>query len=204
MTARIEPLSDRNVAAVGKLLAASHLEYPAYRVLWPNPKSRMRALTAYLTAIASDAASWGGAVLAKEGDCEVGVALWLPPGRYPLSARRRARQSLAGLRMGVTSPRPTVALARIGARIAQGSWAEPTWYLRAMGVHPDARGRGVGALLLAPVLAGADEQGARCALHTSEPSIVPYFQRHGFRMCGAELLTRRGSVSYLPMVRLPR
>lgn len=203
MTARIEPLRDRNVRAVGRLLAASHLEYPAYRALWPNPRSRMRALTVYLTAIARDAASWGGAVLAKDGDLEVGVALWLPPGAFPLSTARKVRMGPSWLRLGLTAPRSTATLGLLGVRIARG-WVDPTWYLRALGVHPDARGRGVGALLLAPVLAGADEDGARCALHTSDPKIVPYFQGHGFRMCGRELPVRRGAASYLPMVRPPR
>jgi GNAT superfamily N-acetyltransferase len=204
MTARIEPLQDRNAVAVGRLLAASHLDHPAYEVLWPNPKSRMRALTAYLTVIARDAASWGGAVLAKDGDLEVGVALWLPPGAFPLSAARMARLSPTWLRMGLAAPRPTAALGLLGARMARGDWAEPTWYLRAIGVHPDARRAGVGSLLLAPVLAGADEEGIRCALHASDPRMVPYFQRHGFRTDGRELLVRRGAASYLPMVRLPR
>jgi GNAT superfamily N-acetyltransferase len=204
MTARIEPLRDINAVAVGRLLAASHQDYPAYQVLWPNPKARQRALRTYLTAIAKDAASWGDAVLAKDGNQEVGVALWLPPGAFPLSATRKARLLPTMLRMAAGSPRGTIALGVIGNRASRGDWSEPTWYLRAMGVHPDARRRGVGALLMAPVLARADEEGARCKLHTSDPGIVPYFQRHGFRLTGPEVPVRAGAASYLPMIRMPR
>jgi GNAT superfamily N-acetyltransferase len=203
MTARIEPLLVRNAAAVGRLLAASHLNCPAYQVLWPNSTTRARALTTYLTTIARDAARCGGAVLAKDAGTEVGVALWLPPGAFPLSIVRKVALTPAMLRMAAAGPRAAATLGLLGARIARGSWAEPIWYLRAIGVHPDARRRGVGALLLAPVLARADEESAHCRLHTCDPSIVPYFQRHGFRMCGRELPVRRGAASYLAMVRQP-
>jgi GNAT superfamily N-acetyltransferase len=204
MTARIEPLRDQNSAAVGRLLAASHHDYPAYQALWPNPMTRARVLGTYLTAVARDTASWGGAVLAKEGSTEVGVALWLPPGAFPLSALRKLRLVPAMLRVAARAPWAAAGLGAAGSRIAGGDWREPTWYLRAMGVHPDARRRGVGALLLAPVLARADEEGARCGLHTSDPSVVPFFQSHGFRLGGQELPVRGGAASYLAMVREPR
>jgi GNAT superfamily N-acetyltransferase len=204
MTARIEPLRDRNAAAVGRLLAASHLRYPAYEALWPNPRRRERALVTYLTAIARDAAEAGDAVLAKDGSTEVGVALWLPPGAYPLSTARKARMLPSMLRVAASSgPPAALALGRVGGRMARSGWGRRIWYLRAMGVRPEVRRRGVGALVLAPVLARADEEGFACALHTSDPSVVPFFQRHGFRILGRELPVRRGAASYLAMVRHP-
>jgi GNAT superfamily N-acetyltransferase len=204
MTARIEPLQGTNAAAVGRLLADSHLNYPAYAALWPNPRARHAALRRYLTAIAWDAASWGDAVLAKDSSREVGAALWLPPGAFPPSTARKIRLLPVMTHLALRSPRGAAALALVGARMGRHLRSEPGWYLRAMGVHPDSRGRGVGALLLAPVLARADEEGAPCALHLSDPVMVPYFQRHGFRLCGNELPVRGGVASYLPMVRLPR
>jgi GNAT superfamily N-acetyltransferase len=204
MTARIEPLRGTNAAAVGRLLADSHLSYPAYAALWPNIRTRESALRRYLTAIARDAASWGDAVLAKDGSREVGAALWLPPGAFPPSAARKLRLLPVMVRVALRSPGGAAALGLIGVRMGRQRRSEPGWYLRAMGVHPDSRGRGVGALLLAPVLARADEEGAPCALHLSDPAMVPYFQRHGFRLSGRELPVRGGLASYLPMVRLPR
>jgi GNAT superfamily N-acetyltransferase len=207
MTARIEPLRGRDARVVGSLLAASHLTYPAYQALWPNPSVRARVLRAYLTAIARDAAVWGGAVLAKDGIDPVGATLWLPPGAFPLSLSRKLRLSPALLRMAADAPRSAIAFGLIGGRLARGSWAEPVWYLRAMGVRPEARRRGVGSLLLAPVLASADEEGAQCRVHISDPSAVQFFQRYGFRRCGREIpvYRRRPGVraSYLAMVRPP-
>jgi GNAT superfamily N-acetyltransferase len=204
MTARIEPLRGANAVAVGRLLADSHLNYPAYAALWPNPRARDSALRRYLTALARDAASWGDAVLAKDAGREVGAALWLPPGGFPPSAARKIRLVPVMMRMALRSPRSATALGLLGARMGRQTRSQPGWYLRAMGVRPESRGRGVGALLLAPVLARADEEGTPCALHLSDPAMVPYFQRHGFRLAGRELPVRGGVASYLPMVRLPR
>ncbi|WP_028936644.1 GNAT family N-acetyltransferase [Pseudonocardia spinosispora] len=207
MTARIEPLRVRDAAAVGRLLADSHHDYPAYQALWPKPGVRARVLRGYLTAIARDAAVWGGAVLAKDGRDVVGATLWLPPGRYPLTWSRKLRMTSAMLRMVSAGPARAASFALLGARMARGNWTEPTWYLRAMGVHPDARRRGVGSLLLAPVLARADEEGAWCRLDISDPAGVHFLQRYGFMLCGTEVTVRgRGgaeSASYLAMARPP-
>jgi GNAT superfamily N-acetyltransferase len=206
MTARIEPLRERDAAAAGELLAASHDAYPAYQVLWPNPQVRRRVLCGYLTGIARDAAAWGGAVLAKDGPDAVGATLWLPPGAFPLAVSRKLRLTPSMLRMAGRGPRSALSFALLGARLARGGGTGPSWYLRAMGVRPEARRRGIGALLLAPVLARADEEGVRCRLHLADPTAVPYYQSHGFQLTGLEvpLPWHAGSASYVAMVRAPR
>jgi GNAT superfamily N-acetyltransferase len=207
MTARIEPLRGQDAHTVGWLLAASYGADPAFRSLWPDSGVRARVLRALLTASARDAARCGGAVLAKDAVGAVGVALWLPPGMYPLSMARLALQASALTRAAVAAPfaftRYTSVSARLARDVSPKRTGELVWYLRAMGVHPRARRRGVGALLLAPVLARADEEGARCRLHTSDPANVPYYERFGFRVTPPELPVRRGGPRYLSMIRPP-
>jgi GNAT superfamily N-acetyltransferase len=207
MTARIEPLRGQDARTVGWLLAASYGADPAFESLWPDSGVRARVLRALLTASAKDAARCGGAVLAKDGVGAVGVALWLPPGMYPLSTARLALQASALTRAAVAAPFAFSRYATVSARLARDVSPKRTheldWYLRAMGVHPRARRRGVGALLLAPVLARADEEGARCRLHTSDPANVPYYERFGFRVAPPELPVRRGGPRYLSMIRPP-
>jgi len=207
MTARIEPLRDTDARAVGWLLAASYGADPAYRAIWPDSAARRRALRALFTASARDAARCGWAVLAKDGMGEVGVALWLPPGSFPLSVVRHTRQTPALARAAAAAPGAFPRYAAVATRLARDISAgagRPDWYLRAMGVHPRARRRGVGALLLTPVLARADEEGARCRLHTADPANVPYYERFGFRVHPPELRVRRGGPGYLRMDRPPR
>jgi hypothetical protein len=64
---RIEPLSTDNAAAAGAVLSASHHNYPAFRVEFPNPRVRRRVLLPFQTAAARDVAVYGsllGAYLA--------------------------------------------------------------------------------------------------------------------------------------------
>lgn len=56
----------------------------------------------------------------------------------------------------------------------------PHWYLDGLGVAPNAQGKGIGSLLLQPILQQADRQGEICYLFTSTDRAVKFYQRHGF------------------------
>ena len=56
----------------------------------------------------------------------------------------------------------------------------PHWYLEGLAVSPNAQGKGIGGLLLQPVLKQADRQGEICYLFTSTDRAVKFYQRHGF------------------------
>jgi ribosomal protein S18 acetylase RimI-like enzyme len=56
----------------------------------------------------------------------------------------------------------------------------PHWYLDGLAVSPNTQGKGIGGLLLQPVLKQADRQGEICYLFTSTPRAVKFYQRHGF------------------------
>jgi GNAT superfamily N-acetyltransferase len=63
-----------------------------------------------------------------------------------------------------------------------GKHAPPRhWYLMIVGVHPDVRGRGLGAALLAPVLKRADAEKVPVCLDTAQPKVGPLYARLGFR-----------------------
>lgn len=54
------------------------------------------------------------------------------------------------------------------------------WELATLGVHPSARGRGLGSALLAEGLRRVDAAGGSCTLETSDPRNVELYSRHGF------------------------
>ena len=81
------------------VLSASHHNYPAFRVEFPNPRVRRRVLLPFQTAAARDVAVYGSLLGAYLDNDLVGVALWQPPGRFPLSALRKARMTPALLRV---------------------------------------------------------------------------------------------------------
>ena len=79
----------------------------------------------------------------------------------------------------------------------------PHWYLEGLGVSPNAQGKGIGGLLLQPVLQQADRQGEICYLFTSTDRAVKFYQRHGF-LVREELRVLNDAPSLWMMMRSPQ
>jgi GNAT superfamily N-acetyltransferase len=199
---RIRPLTARDASAGGAVLAASHGEYPAFRALFPDPHVRSRVLRPFQTAAVRDAARYGIAAGAYLGDRLVGVALWQPPGRFPLGPLRKARMVPALLRVAIAAPRAFPQFARSGATLEKAFPDEPVWYLQALGVHPDAQRRGVGAALLSAGLAVVDADHAACHLHTSDAANLEYYRRWGFQLTQPAFTAGGGGPTYYGMTRV--
>ena len=107
----IRSLTMADVAAAGAVLAASHAEYPAFRVDFPNPNVRRRVLLTFQTAAVRDVIRYGKAIGAYLDDRLAGVALRQPPGQFP-SALRQARMAPALLRVAAVAPRAFPGLPR--------------------------------------------------------------------------------------------
>jgi GNAT superfamily N-acetyltransferase len=198
---RVHQLSADDAATAGALLAASHRDYPAFLAEFPDPRVRNRALTPFQTAAARDAATHGSAAGAFLDDHLVGVALWQPPGRFPLSPLRKARMTPALLRVAIAAPRAFPRFARSGAALERALPDEPVWYLLALGVQPNAQRRGVGAALLAAGLAVVDANHIACHLHTSDPANVEYYLRWGFELTQPAFPAGPGGPTYYGMTR---
>jgi len=110
-----------------------------------------------------------------------GGAFWDPPGTWKspwwelVSAApilvpaigRRIPRSLKGLEL-----------------IERAHPREPHWYLAMLGTDPTHQGKGVGAALMAPILARCDAEGTPAYLESSKADNVPYYERHGFTVTG--------------------
>jgi len=112
-----------------------------------------------------------------------GVAVWLPPGAFPRSARR---------------------LLRYTAGTARLHPAQPYWYLEVVGVDPAARGLGIGTRLLEPVLALADETGQPYYLETMTERNVGWYRGLGFEVMEAGVRFVPGGPPDWTMMRPPR
>ena len=198
---QIAPLSPKQAAQAGRVLAASHADYPSFRYLFPDAAVRCGVLRIFMVAAARDAARYGHALVAHDDHRFLGVALWMPPGGYPLSLGRQLQMMPALLAVAVIARAAFWPFARVGATLETSHPDNRAWYLQALGVHPQAQRRGVGRQLLAPVLALADATGLECRLHTSDPANVEYYRRFGFEVSRRALHMFPEGPSYISMVR---
>lgn len=201
---RIGAISPGLASEAGDLLAASHADYPSFTHLFPDPSRRRRVLRPFMSAAARDAALHARAIAAYDDGGIIGVALWMPPGTFPLSFGRKARMAPALVRAALSARGAFPAFARVGAILEKAHPRESSWYLQAMGVHPRAQRRGVGRRLLTPTLALADESALPCHLHTSDPANIAYYERFGFEVSQPAIEVFAHGPHYIGMTRLPR
>ena len=198
---RTDLLSANDAPTAGALLTASHGDYPAFRAVFPDSRMRSRVLGPFQTAAARDAIRHGSAVGAFLDDQLAGVALWQPPGRFPLSPPRKARMAPALAQAAIAARGAFPRFARSGATLERTFPNQPVWYLQALGVHPSRQRQGVGAALLAAGLAVVDADNLACHLHTSDPANVEYYRRWGFELTQPAFPAGAGGPTYYGMTR---
>lgn len=178
----VRPLTGSRVEArqAAAVLAAAFDTDPVYGCVVPDPQRRARALRALFALAIADARRCGAVDVAVDGRELVGVAVWLPPGRFPLDAKRKALAIPGILRLLAAAQASFGRIARLGAAVEALHRVERAWYLQVLGVHPDAARRGFGGALLHRGLVRADRRGSPVRLDTAVPAAVALYRRAGF------------------------
>jgi GNAT superfamily N-acetyltransferase len=189
--------------AAADALCASHADYPAFRAVFPDAQRRLRALRPFFRATVADGIPFGAVYAAGEGRIVQAVAVWLPPGAFPWSPRRKARATAAFLRVMAADPRSFRRFTQFGANAEKAHPSDPHWYLEVLGVRPECQRQGLGSLLVKPVLERADADGLPCFLETSERANVPYYERFGFAVVDDHLLLVPDGPAHVSMRRPP-
>jgi GNAT superfamily N-acetyltransferase len=132
-----------------------------------------------------------GHVYVPSGSPDAGGALWAPPDRDVLHDEARIGELIALVRdeIGVD---PTPRLMEL-ARAAEYRPQVPHFYLGILGVAASARGGGLGAVLVSPILAACDAAGIPAHLESSNPRNIGFYERLGFETvdeyrCGGDPL----------------
>lgn len=175
-------LSDDLLEEAAGVLARSFRGNPNFVDLFPDEKIRVRVLPRLQRACLRDALKFGRAYAAIRSGRLVGVAVWMPPGAFPLSLRRQLRVMPDMVRILGAAPRSVLRLARFMSSVVGLHPAQPYWYLEVVGVDPDAQGMGIGTRLLAPGLALADQAGQPCYLETMTERNVRWYRKLGFEV----------------------
>ncbi len=184
-------------------LAASLADDPFYLAITadfaPDAQGRRAVLSQYLDYSLREAQRSGQCTLLQ--DERLGAALWTLP--RPAEAEATDAQAKVDYLQTVLGPRGMdnyrQIIAFMGAR-ASGVGLEGAWYLSILGIDPASQGQGLGARLLAPTLAAADQAGVACYLETFSARNESFYARAGFSAIASHLEPVTGA-PYTIMVR---
>ncbi|WP_207004648.1 GNAT family N-acetyltransferase [Trinickia mobilis] len=177
MTQRIE---NANLATyeleLAGMLARAFEQDPLARYVFPDDAVRRRRLISvyrlYLRVFAR-----GGRVLVN--DARSAAALWLPPGRYPLTWAQHLR--LLPRMLWATGATGFAAATRVLDHLdSMHPAGKPFWYLGVLGVDPASQHRGLGSELLRVGLRVCDQEDVAAYLETAEPGNLSFYARFGF------------------------
>ncbi len=198
------PLPPSSLPAAARLYARAFSADPLMVHYLPDPAVRAQALPAFMHVALRYTHSHGEVWAAQNADGLAGVACWLPPGHWELSAWGMVRSALGVVTLGqawqilrsfTRSGARGSFLGQVSAmeskidRIHRTTLPVPHWYLMILGVDPACQGQGIGSRLIAPQLARARAAGLPCYLETMLERDVAFYRKNGFTVAyDADLL----------------
>jgi ribosomal protein S18 acetylase RimI-like enzyme len=192
ITATIESVTESNVADVVAVEVLAFNADPTSRWLYPEPRQ-------YLTYFPQFISIFGGKAFEHNtayyiGDY-VGAALWFPPGIEP-----DAEPLVDLIQHSVVEQKQADRLALL-EQMGHHHPTESHWYLAILGVSPKQQGKGYGSALIQNILQECDRTQTPAYLESSNPSNVPFYERHGFEVIGT--IQAGTSPMLFPMIRYP-
>ena len=137
-------------------------------------------------------------------DPSIGAAVWvLPAASLVRDAESRAKAAFLTEVIGAHGAENYHRIIDFMRSRASAVIDESAWYLSIVGVAPSAQGHGIGARLIEPTLAEADEAGVNCYLETFDSRNPRFYQRLGFSTVGSHVEPVTGS-AYTIMNRSPQ
>ena len=194
----VRPARPDEAESVGAVLALAFADYTWTDWAVPPDEHGARLRTLY-AGFAELTGTVGGCWLAETPDAVVAAAQWIPP-------------ELAALPDALTGRVRHAERAALGDRLEANLAAEAAcrplrprqrhWFLASVGTVPGARGHGIAARLLRPVLDRCDQEATPAALETSSEANLRLYRRLGFTV-SAELDPPAGAPHVWSMSRSP-
>lgn len=203
MVAEVGKLPANAVPEAGRLLARAFAADPVITHLLASSFRRRFAFPAFFRGVIREHLESGHVYSARGEQRLVGVAVWSPPEGVTRANRLlKARAYLDSLIVRVLFPQGSQHWYRGYAAIAALRPRTPHWYLAFVGIDPRCQGKGIGRLLLAPVIEAADAAGTLCYLETPFPGTHEFYRRLGFEIV-TEAKAFQGAPGVWTMVRHP-
>ncbi len=133
-----------------------------------------------------------------------GVAVWVSPENADLSFGQVIRTGLltATLSMGLDAFIRLMRQAPSLLREKKQVITRPHWALLFIGIEPSQQGKGLGTVLIQPILTRADAEGIPCYLDSTNERNLTFYKRHGFEVA-AQGSAAKGIPEHWSMLREP-
>jgi ribosomal protein S18 acetylase RimI-like enzyme len=184
-------ITGKNYKPAALVLARAFLDYPESVYFMPDEAVRRKKQPAIYRMFLKQSVTYGEVYATSPG--MEGVAVWqLVDGKNPAW---RGGFSLGWWWLSLFTDKETNRrreayfsyITALRTRVTPQRY----WYLQAIGVDPDYRGRGFSSRLLKPMLARAEKEGLPCFLETQAENNVKLYEHFGFKV--AEMGTIPGT-----------
>ncbi len=199
MTSPTRLVRAASAAEVAEALGRAFADDPLLTWVFPDPATRQAPIEAWMAVVVETARRRGHAHAAVGATGTLGAALWSPPDVEFYD--RRTGEHLDEVVRAANGARADAVWEGLLA-IAEHHPPDGHFYLSHVGVVPQARGRGVGEVLLRRVLGVCDAEGLPAYLESSSARNVGFYERLGFRVT-AEVALPGGGPVIRPMWREP-
>jgi GNAT superfamily N-acetyltransferase len=191
-TTEVVQLPQAQIKEASEVHARAFRDDPFWSWVLPYEPKRARVLP-WLGAVRARYCHKHGEVHTTAGKVQ-GVALWIPPGKYPISYMRAMLLGwiLAPLKLGPAGFGRVMRAANYMEPLHKRDVAPRHWYLFSLGVDPPRQGQGLGGALIQPVLARADAEGLPCYLESLNLRNLPFYGRRGFEIVAEDDIPNGG------------
>lgn len=183
MTPRVASPDDAEL--IGRIGAAGFFDDPIMSWAIPDPEARRVKLGVMFTGLARDMTTAAGSQVWIVGDSS--IAMWRDPSYDHFPTDEADGESDADGEDGDEPSGPPLfdedEQARFDAMRAsmrEHHARESHWYLNVLSTEPARQGQGLGAAVLAPVLARCDADGVGAYLESTNPRNRTLYRRSGF------------------------
>lgn len=180
-------LADREVLA--RVAAAGFYDDPVMTWVLRDDARRLAQLVVVFGGLADDTLPDRGTVHVVD---DASVAFWRDPGfEHHRTASDRLEDAAAnggGEALGPFEMEELERFGLLGEAMKEHHPREEHWYLNVVSTVPERQGRGLGSLVLQPVLERCDGDGVPAYLESTNPQNRSLYLRHGFVVTGETTL----------------
>ncbi|MCC5606575.1 GNAT family N-acetyltransferase [Nostoc sp. CHAB 5834] len=186
------------------LLGRAFYNDPAYTYIILEEGNRRKRLVGWLCTLTVRYGLASGHVYTT-ADSLKGVAVWIPPGAFPLSFIRLIQVGIYTLpfQLGLNASVRVIKLLNEMEEYHKRDTPWKHWYLSLLGVDPVYQSQGIGSSLVKPILKQADIEGLPCYLETFTEKNVRFYHKHGFAVV-TEVNISKSNLRFWTMKRKPQ